>query len=127
MQDLSKIVDDLYAGTLDDAAWDRALVSIADVVRGSAAYLFAFNPITGEVLRDENHRGDPTALVEYRNYWTYQDIRRPAFANSPVGCPVTESMLDASTWRRSPILKIRRSLVHCRRQYSLNSSKTSLH
>jgi DNA-binding CsgD family transcriptional regulator len=104
MQDLSKIVDDLYAGTLDDAAWDRALVSIADVVRGSAAYLFAFNPITGEVLRDENHRGDQTALAEYRNYWTYEDIRRPAFAKSPVGCLVTESMLDANTWRRSPIL-----------------------
>jgi hypothetical protein len=51
-------VDDLYAGTIDDAAWGRALIGIADMVRASATLLLAFNPSSGALLREENHRLD---------------------------------------------------------------------
>lgn len=105
MPDLSRILEDLYGGTLDDATWDRALVSIADLVRGSASYVFAFNPTTGQVLRDENHRGDPKVLDDYRAYWSYHDCRLPAFLELPVGRAATETtLLQISQWRRAPLL-----------------------
>jgi hypothetical protein len=31
------VIDDLYAGTLDEAAWDRAMLGLADMVRASGA------------------------------------------------------------------------------------------
>jgi DNA-binding CsgD family transcriptional regulator len=102
---LSGILNDLYAGTLDAIAWDRAMVSIADLVRGSAAYLFAFSPATGQVLRDENHRGDPRALADYRTHWSYQDCRVPPLLQVPVGYAATEqTLLDMSNWRRTAVL-----------------------
>jgi DNA-binding CsgD family transcriptional regulator len=99
-----QILDDLYAGTMDDAAWKRAFIGIADMVRASAALLLAFNPATGTLLREENHRLDPSVLDDYRRYWTYEDCRRERFLPVPVGCPVTELTLEIPDWRRTPIL-----------------------
>jgi DNA-binding CsgD family transcriptional regulator len=101
---IPQIIDDLYAGTMDDAVWDRALIGIADMVRASATLLLAFNPANGALLRDENHRIDPTLLDDYRRYWTYQDCRRDPFLGVSVGCPVTEEALQIPHWRRTPIL-----------------------
>jgi DNA-binding CsgD family transcriptional regulator/PAS domain-containing protein len=50
------IIHDLYAGTLDEAAWNRALIALADLVHASGALLLACNAQTGAVLRFENHR-----------------------------------------------------------------------
>lgn len=76
-ENIPNIIDDLYAGALDDAAWNRALTGIADVVSGSDALLYGLNPTTGEVLRDEGRRFDPAALKEYREHWISKDLRIP--------------------------------------------------
>lgn len=104
MEHFSSILHELYAGILDDAAWERGLLGVADAVSASAALLLAFNPTTGAVLRDENYRLDPTLLDNYRDYWTFQDPRMPAARTVPVGLPMTETTLAIPGWRRAPIL-----------------------
>jgi DNA-binding CsgD family transcriptional regulator len=89
----STIIEDLYEGTLDRVAWDRAILSIVDSVRASGAMLFAFNPSTGGVLRDEQHRVDPKVVADYANYWTFEDHRRKYALTLPVGEPGTEVSL----------------------------------
>ena len=73
---IAQIVDDPYDGTMDDAAWDRAFISIAASVRASATLLLAVNQATGALLREENHRLGLSTLEEYRRYWTYEDCLR---------------------------------------------------
>jgi DNA-binding CsgD family transcriptional regulator len=101
----AKVVDELYAGTLDDAAWNRAMLEIADSVGASGAFLLSFDPRSGGLFRYENHRLDPQVLIDYEKHWTYEDIRREYFLNYPTCVPVTERMLPIGTrWRRSAIL-----------------------
>jgi DNA-binding CsgD family transcriptional regulator len=90
---IPRIIEELYAGTLDDAAWHRALLSVADLFGASGAMLFAFNPSTGAVLRDENHRVDPAAVTDYAQYWTFHDCRFKPFLTVPPGFVVTEQLL----------------------------------
>jgi len=91
--DVSKIIDDLYEGALDRAAWDRAVLGIADAVRASGAVLLAFNPSSGAVLRDENHRVDPGVVADYAHYWTFEDFRLGYALAMPTGHPATEVSL----------------------------------
>lgn len=98
----SQVVEDLYAGTLDGVAWHRAIIGVADLVRASDALLIAFNPSTGAVLRDEQHRFDPSVVDTYRKQWSRQDPRVTALL--PVGWPATELTLGIPQWRRQPIL-----------------------
>jgi len=100
----TKVIQDLYAGTLEVEAWGRAMLGLADMVRASGALLLAFDPASGAVLRDEIHRFDPGVVDNYRRYWTYEDSRRVHFLATPVACPVTERTLGISQWCRSPIL-----------------------
>jgi DNA-binding CsgD family transcriptional regulator/PAS domain-containing protein len=93
MVDVSKIIDDLYQGTLDPLAWGRAMVGIADAVRASGAMLFAFDPGSGAILLDENHRVDPLAVENYRRYWTFEDFRLRYVLDLPTGQPATEATL----------------------------------
>lgn len=101
---LPRIIDDLYAGTLDEEAWNRAIRSIADCVRGSGAVLLAFNPATQALLRWENHRLDPNVMDDYRSYWSRQDPRFAASASVPAGEPLTELTVPIPRWHLSPIL-----------------------
>jgi DNA-binding CsgD family transcriptional regulator len=102
---IDAIIHDLYEGIVDPVAWDRALVAIADQVGGSAAFLLALNPISGEVLRKENHRGDPAVLDAYDRHWSYHDDRLRLASTIPVGQPMTErTLLPYSVWRRASIL-----------------------
>lgn len=87
---LSRIVEDLYEGTLDPLAWNRAMLAMADVVRSSGVMLFAFNPSTGAVLRSENHRVDPQLVAEYNGHWISEDIRLGYALKVPVWQPETE-------------------------------------
>jgi len=98
-----EIIEDLYGGTLDPVAWDRAIVRIADSVHAAGAMFFAFNPSDNSVLRDENHRVDPLIVHDYARHWTYEDARLGSFLNVAVGQPVTEVSLAIPGWRRSPI------------------------
>lgn len=101
---LGIIIDHLYAGTLDETAWNRAIVGIVDLLRASGALLFAINPANGEILRDENHRLDPGMVEEYRRHWTFEDCRREPLLTVPVGCPATELTLQIPRWHRSATL-----------------------
>lgn len=101
---LGTIIDDLYAGTLDEAAWNRAIMCIVDLLRASGALLFSLNPASGEILRDENHRLDPSMVEEYRRHWTFEDCRRESLLTIPVGCPATELTLQVPRWHRSATL-----------------------
>jgi DNA-binding CsgD family transcriptional regulator len=102
---IEAIVHDLYEGILDPLAWDRAMMAIVDHVGASAAFLLAFNPASGQVLRDESHRGDPAVLDAYRRHWSYHDDRLPPAGAIPVGQVMTErTLLPRSVWRRAAIL-----------------------
>lgn len=94
----------LYEGTLDEAVWGRALLAVADRVRACATLLLAVNPSTGQVLREENHRCDPSALEQYARHWIFEDLRREYLTAIPVGSPTTEEKLRIPDWRRAPIL-----------------------
>jgi hypothetical protein len=69
----AQIVDDLYAGTMDQAAWNRAMAGIIDAVGASGSALLAVNPSNGNVLRDETHRVDPSVIHDYRSKWALLD------------------------------------------------------
>jgi DNA-binding CsgD family transcriptional regulator len=91
---VDQIIDDLYAGTLDIGAWDRALTSIADLIKSSGVFLFSVNPATAIILRDEIHRLDPDAVRVYRNNWISEDVRLHAAIQAPIGEPIFERKLD---------------------------------
>jgi DNA-binding CsgD family transcriptional regulator/PAS domain-containing protein len=100
----ARIIEDLYEGTLDEAAWSRAMLGLADLTHASSALLFAYNPQTGEVLRNENHRFDPVAVDEYRRYWSFQDSRLTPMLGVPVLEPMPEQGMDIGGWERSAFL-----------------------
>jgi DNA-binding CsgD family transcriptional regulator len=87
------IIDDLYAGTLDQSAWNRAMISIADLVSATGTLLFGINPITAHIFRDEIHRFDHTAVAEYRNHWFSKDIRYEPGLLLPAGEAIFESRI----------------------------------
>jgi DNA-binding CsgD family transcriptional regulator len=98
------ILEDLYSGALEDEAWNRAMIAITDAVGGSATVLLAFNPSSGALLREENHRLDPSVLDDYRQYWSLHDPRMQSVLAVPVGEPITELAHPVLNWGRSPIL-----------------------
>jgi DNA-binding CsgD family transcriptional regulator len=100
----AELIEALYAGTLDDTAWSRAVLGVADTLRASGAVLIAFNPATGAVLRGEHHRFDPRVLQDYQQRWSFEDSRLAAVLPLEIGCPVTERTLELPEWRRSAIL-----------------------
>jgi DNA-binding CsgD family transcriptional regulator len=69
-----KLVETLYAGTLDAAAWNEALIQVADWVGGSGVQLLAIDPQVHRTLRDESQRLDPVVLRAYRDYWHAHDV-----------------------------------------------------
>jgi hypothetical protein len=101
---VDQIIDDLYAGTLDASAWDRALIGLADLVGSSGALLFAVNPTTAVISRDEIHRLDAGAVQAYRQHWITQDIRLSAGMAFPVAEPMFERKLALKeNWERTAI------------------------
>jgi DNA-binding CsgD family transcriptional regulator len=103
-QTIPTIIDDLYAGTLDRTAWDRAMVSIADLVSGVCSCLFAFRPTDGVVLRDEVCRFDPTAMHQYRQVWVNKDPRLALSMPWAVGEGVYENkLMPTRVWQNSEI------------------------
>lgn len=99
-----QIIDDLYAGTLDASAWDRALIGLADLIGSSGALLFAVNPTTAIIMRDEIHRLDAGAVQAYRQHWIAQDIRLSAGMLVPIAEPMFERKLGIKEkWERTAI------------------------
>jgi DNA-binding CsgD family transcriptional regulator len=101
---ISTIVDDLYAGTLDESAWKRALIGTADLVRGAATFVFCINPSTNVVLRDEAYRFDPVAAEQYRRHWFSKDIRVVPSFTVPLGqAAFEERLLPRKEWIGSEV------------------------
>jgi DNA-binding CsgD family transcriptional regulator/PAS domain-containing protein len=102
---VDQIVDNLYAGALDPSVWMQAINGIADWLSCSGGILFAANPTTQALLRDEISRGDPALMQTYRQHWASTDMRITAGARMPVGEPHNErQIVDKSTWARSSLL-----------------------
>jgi DNA-binding CsgD family transcriptional regulator/PAS domain-containing protein len=102
---VDKIIENLYAGALDAAVWKGAINGIADWLRCSGGILFAANPTTQALYRDEISRGDPALMQTYRLHWFSTDMRISAGATMPVGEPHNERQLvDKSKWNRSSLL-----------------------
>lgn len=100
----SRIIDELYAGTLDDTAWKRALLDIADLVSARDALLFVINPRTRSILRAELQRVDPGTVFEYSKHWFERDIRFAPGLRIPVGEPQFEArLLPLRDWKRSEV------------------------
>jgi DNA-binding CsgD family transcriptional regulator len=101
---ISTIIDDLYAGTLDEAAWRRALTGTADLVRGAATFVFCINPSTNVILRDEVYRFDPAAIIGYRAHWFSEDIRVAPSFSVPIGqASFEERLMPTKQWVDSAI------------------------
>jgi DNA-binding CsgD family transcriptional regulator len=101
---ISTIIDDLYAGTLDESAWKRALIGTADLVRGAATFVFCINPSTNVILRDEVYRFDPVAVIEYRSHWFSEDIRVAASFTVPIGqASFEERLMPIKQWTDSAV------------------------
>jgi DNA-binding CsgD family transcriptional regulator len=90
------IIEDLYAGTLDESAWQRSMLGIADLASATGLVLFVFNPLENSVLRDEIYRFDPAVIANYRRNWVDKDFRLYLGINVPIDQPVIESRLLSS-------------------------------
>jgi DNA-binding CsgD family transcriptional regulator/PAS domain-containing protein len=102
---LDRVIEDVYAGALEVAAWNRAMHGISDLLGCSGGVLFAVNPTSQIVLRDEVYRADPTIMPAYREHWASSDMRIPAGLAAPVGEPLHErQIVDKRLWQRSAIL-----------------------
>jgi DNA-binding CsgD family transcriptional regulator len=98
------IIDNLYAGALDDAAWSRGMIGVSDLVGASGGHLMNLDLATNRVIRDEAHRTDPALISAYRTYWsTHDPLVLPALGLK-VGQPTVDGQLvDVARWRRSEI------------------------
>jgi DNA-binding CsgD family transcriptional regulator len=101
---VDQIIEDLYAGTLENCAWNKALVGAADLVRASGVFLYAVDPASDIILRDEIYRLDPATERAYRQHWISQDVRLGAAMSVPVGEPAFERKLALNEkWERTAI------------------------
>src|ERR1700752_1993131 len=99
------VIDRCYAGVLDDSAWQRALIALADLVGGTGTLLFAVHPVTRSVSRFDVARFDPAVVATYNAQWIPLDIRGAPLLAAPVGVPQTEEML-------LPVRALRRSAIY---------------
>jgi hypothetical protein len=102
--DPTLLIDDLYAGALDDAAWTRASIAVGDYVGATGVHIFAFNPASNVVTRHESHRIDPRSAVAYQDYYFNKDILVKPFERIAVVEPTPEHRLvTLDAWHRSEI------------------------
>ena len=102
--ELSALLDSLYEGMLDDAAWARALTKLSDRFGGATLALFSVIPATNAVLRYDVTRNDPDAMRDYQENWIHRDSRHEAGLTCAVGEPQTERMLvDVRKLRRTAL------------------------
>lgn len=102
--ELAGLLDTLYEGMLDEAAWSRALTQLSDCFGGATLALFSVIPSTNAVLRYDVTRNDPDAMRDYQENWIHRDPRHAAGLTCAVGEPQTERMLvDVRRLRRMPL------------------------
>jgi DNA-binding CsgD family transcriptional regulator/PAS domain-containing protein len=102
---IDQIVDKLYAGTLDTAAWSGAMAGMTEFLNCSGVILIAANPATQAVTRDEVSPGSREIMQVYREHWAATDIRITKGLPAPVGEPCHEQqMVVRREWQRSAVL-----------------------
>jgi DNA-binding CsgD family transcriptional regulator len=102
---VDQIIENLYAGTLEAAAWSRAMTGMTDLLHCSGVILIATNPATQFVMRDEVSPGAQEIMRLYREHWAAGDVRIAKGLAAPVGEPHHErQMVDWREWKRSAIL-----------------------
>jgi DNA-binding CsgD family transcriptional regulator len=102
---IDQIVENLYAGALDGAAWGHAMAGMTDLLHCSGVILFAADPSTQTVTRDEVYPGVQEIMQLYREHWAAEDIRIANGLAAPVGEPRHErQMVEKHEWQRTAIL-----------------------
>ncbi|MDP9010349.1 MAG: helix-turn-helix transcriptional regulator [Pseudomonadota bacterium] len=102
---IDQIIENLYAGALDAAAWGHAMAGMTDLLHCSGVILFAADPSTQTVTRDEVYPGVQEIMRLYREHWAAEDIRITHGLTAPVGEPRHErQMVEKHEWQRTAIL-----------------------
>jgi DNA-binding CsgD family transcriptional regulator len=102
---VDQIIENLYQGTLDSAAWGRAMAGMTALLKCSGVILFAADPSTQTVMRDEVYPGVEEIMRLYREHWAAEDIRITYGLAARVGEPRHErQMVEKHEWQRSAIL-----------------------
>ena len=101
---LPSVIEALYEGVLDDAAWARGLDGIADMVGSPGLLLMSCNPRSCEVFRFELPGLDSAGMREYGEHWIHQDPRYAAgLARPPGEAQVDDMLVPRAQMKRSPI------------------------
>ena len=101
---LLAVIENLYAGVMDEDAWGRALTAIADLVSAQGLLLMSCNPQTCEIFRYELPGLDGAGLQEYGRHWIHHDPRYAAGLLRPVGeVQVDDMLVPRTVMRRSAI------------------------
>jgi DNA-binding CsgD family transcriptional regulator len=102
--DAQSIIEDIYAGTIDEQIWHRAILSIIETVGGASASLTCVNPRTSIAFRSEVYKLDREVFDMYVNDWFDHEIRFAPALHLPAGEPFFEKkLLPTREWKRSAI------------------------
>jgi DNA-binding CsgD family transcriptional regulator len=102
---VDQIIENLYAGTLETAAWDRAMAGMTDLLHCSGVILVAADPVTQTVTRDEVTPWAREIMQLYRKHWAATDVRITKGLAAPVGESRHErQMIEKHEWQRTAIL-----------------------
>ena len=111
------MLDDLYAGTLDEDRWNRAIVLLGNVLGSSGGTILAFNPVTGSLLREEGYGFDgwDEKRSRHREWLTHEpDPRYMPMVRAPVLTPCAEwSLMRMNEWRSSKMYKELLTKIDC--------------
>lgn len=105
VENIPTIIDDLYAGALDDAAWHRGIMGIANLVRGASAIVFGVNPRSKVPFRAEPHNVEREVMSEFADHWADKEIRMPAVLQLSMG----EAMFDQ---KLMPLSSFKQSIIY---------------
>ena len=89
---LRDIIDDLYEGVLDRAAWDRGTLKFMRLVNARGQLCNSFDPTTGRPYREQSNGFDLEMVSSY-NADQLLDIRMAPALEQPLGVPFTEQEL----------------------------------
>jgi DNA-binding CsgD family transcriptional regulator len=98
------IIDDLYAGALDEDIWTRAILNIGDAVGATGVHFFSFNPSNNRLIRDEAHRIDSRLTDAYRRHYFNKDILVEPFLTIRLAEPTPEhKLVSLESWKKSEL------------------------
>ncbi len=101
---LNDIIEDLYAGILDDAVWDRAMRAVRCQASGTGLSLVSIDPRSREVYRQRLENFNPAVIDHYHDHWILKDPRFSASLRTDLGSIfVEQDILSMREFKRSEI------------------------